>query len=415
MALAVVLPSLTPASTAARSHAAHTTTLRLCESLPKSLPPLADLSRQISQAVKLATDEEKPLFSRAGVTLAGPLVLDYGSPTGASPTLEVQNAKACLARRDTFAYIGPINSGVAVFSERVLNRGGMVTISPSTTNADLTDPQARKYQEPAASRLGFVTFYRTVTTDNYQGPAAATLLQHRFHVRTYFLANDGSLYGNLLSTSFTHLASQLGLQEVGLAQLDITDQERTQRTADAAADRAVSVAPDAVYCACGFGGAGAVVSALRERGFARFFVGPDAIETPDWIQMTGQSAAVNSYATNPGLPPSRSAAWFRNAFRAKYGAAPTEYYDATAFDAAMIALRAMYSALTRHALHGSIQAQRETIVKLVAHSCYRGATGVTAFDRNGDTENRVISAYVSHGSQWRFLTLVHVGKAPACR
>ena len=50
---------------------------------------------------------------------------------------------------------------------------------------------------------------------------------------------------------------------------------------------------------------------------------------------------------------------------------------------------------------------RVAILPYVAHVRWHGATGITSFDRNGDTRHRVISMYGTRNGKWVF-----VGVAP---
>jgi hypothetical protein len=50
------------------------------------------------------------------------------------------------------------------------------------------------------------------------------------------------------------------------------------------------------------------------------------------------------------------------------------------------------------------------VLPYVAHVRWHGATGITSFDRNGDTTNRIVSVYAVRRGEWQF-----VGDAPGVR
>jgi branched-chain amino acid transport system substrate-binding protein len=127
--------------------------------------------------------------------------------------------------------------------------------------------------------------------------------------------------------------------------------------------------------------------------------------TPDFLSVAG-TGAVNSYGSNEGLDLAGASQAFRNAYHRRFHA-HLQFYDALAYDAANIALNAIYQASRRGKLHGRLFQMRAAILSYVAHVRWHGAAGVTTFDQNGDTRNRVVSMYAVQKGKWRF-----EGKAP---
>jgi hypothetical protein len=75
-----------------------------------------------------------------------------------------------------------------------------------------------------------------------------------------------------------------------------------------------------------------------------------------------------------------------------YGGSPS-YYVAGGHEAANIVLNAIYAAATHGKLHGSLFQMRRALLPYVARVRWHGASGLTTFDRNGDTTNRIVSVY----------------------
>jgi ABC-type branched-subunit amino acid transport system substrate-binding protein len=73
----------------------------------------------------------------------------------------------------------------------------------------------------------------------------------------------------------------------------------------------------------------------------------------------------------------------------------------------MIALTAIYNAQKSGQFKGSLFHKRSIVAKLVGKVKFKGATGTTSFDKNGDTTNRIISLYAVLGGKW-----VYKGQAP---
>jgi ABC-type branched-subunit amino acid transport system substrate-binding protein len=117
-------------------------------------------------------------------------------------------------------------------------------------------------------------------------------------------------------------------------------------------------------------------------------------------------AAVNTYTDDEGLDAVGASSAFRRAYRRRFHV-PLQFYDALAFDAANIALNAVYQA-AKHGMGGHTLFQRRAaVLPYVAHVRWYGAAGATTFDRNGDTNNRIVSMYRVWNGTLRF-----VGVAP---
>jgi branched-chain amino acid transport system substrate-binding protein len=384
-------------------------TLHLCLSFPFGVGAYADLANGIRRGVQLANSQWRARLKSVGVTLTTPIAyddaradgVDYGTDT------ERNNALKCLSDSHAIAYIGTLNSGATLVSEPILNRAGMVMISPANTNPILTTPGARAAQEPATYNhtYKYVTYYRTVTTDSIQGPAGASFMKSLGQTQ-YYLVDDKQTYGAGLADKFNRYATgHLGMHQVGLGHIDPTSAASIAETADAVASLVLSSHAPAVY----FGGnppeGGPLLKRLRATGFTGPFVGGDALFNQSFITDNGNSTS-NTYATSVGPDPLKTSKAFRKAYQKafpapfkKLGIGP---YDAPAYDAAGVALTAIWQAAKHGKLTGSIGAMRKALIAYVHNVSYSGATGITSFDKDGDTTNKIISIYAVNGTAWKF-------------
>lgn len=385
-------------------------TVRICTSTPIGVPALKVLSQGVRNGVALAVRNFRPKFKAAGLNLGPILNMDYAKSDGSgySTDQERQNALNCLSQPNTLAYIGTLNSGAALVSEPILNKQAMVQISFANTSPDLTNPKLRKSQEPATYRhlLKYVTYYRTVTTDNLQGPAGAAFMKNNLGVKKVFVVDDKLAYGAGLALKMKQYAIKTGMQAVGAGHIDPSDAATIASSSAAIADSVRSTKPDAVYCGCDSETAISFVRDLRNRGYSGPFVGGDALYNQAWITSSG-SASANNYATSVGPDQAKTSGNFRKLYRQAFPNFGTprgypEAYDAPAYDAASIALKAILMAKKGGKLVGGKYAMRKAILPYVATIKWFGATGVTTFDRNGDTTNRKISIYGVQGSTWKF-------------
>ena len=96
------------------------------------------------------------------------------------PEVEAANADKAVKDPDVLFYIGTYNSGAAKISMPVLNRAGLVMISPANTAPGLTKPGMGEPNEPAVYRpSGKVSYFRVVPADDLQGKVAAEWMKQQ--------------------------------------------------------------------------------------------------------------------------------------------------------------------------------------------------------------------------------------------
>jgi|SRR5579884_797224 len=387
---------------------------RLCTSVPIGVPSLRPISAGIDSAVVLATENWRTRFQTHGVDLLPPLQFDDALPSGATydPGREARNARTCVHRHDTFGYVGPLNSGEAGISEPILNRAGMVQISPSNTLPVLTSPAGtiRSELEPATEHrdLAYVTYYRTIGTDALQGPSGLAYLRRVLRVRNFVLIAETDQYSGGIAGAVQSYALRIGFRASGIVHVPATrSASATRREFRAVADAIVAADPGGVYLA----GEEAhnvqpnlILKDIRDRGYEGPIMMPDADVVSGFVD--GIRTPGPLYGTIPGIDPSAVALPFRRAFQRHFHRPLQEYdaeaYDAEAYDAANIELHALYQALLAGKAYGPVRSIRRALLPYIAHTHWRGATGVTTFDRNGDTTNRLVSVYGIRGNQWAY-------------
>lgn len=379
--------------------------VRLCVSAPVGIPSNAGLANGIYNGAKLASRQLKAQFAAAHLNLLQPITLDYAKSDGSGPNpdQERQNALNCIANKTVMGYDGTLNSSMALVSEPILNAAGMVMISPSNSNVTLTSPKNRASQEPATYKhqIPYVTYYRTVTTDALQGPAGAIFLKNTLHAKSYYLVDDKQAYGAGLAASMDAYAKgKLGLHRVGIGHIDFTDSSSIAQTSNTVADGIVAKNPDAVYYGGNLETGYTLARRLRQKGYTKPIMGGDAIVDPSWISHSG-AGAKNNYGSNIGPDIASASAKFQRAYKAAFHTG-LRSYDATSYDAAKIILLGVLHAKQNGILKGSLKKMRLAVDNYVRHTNYFGATGHTTFDKNGDTQNRIISYYKVSGANWKY-------------
>ena len=98
----------------------------------------------------------------------------------------------------------------------ILSEADMATITPSSTNPDITDPKFQAQYRPK----GKAVYFRTVTTDAYQGPNMANYLFHAQKIKSVYILDDGGAFGVGIADSFQKRAGELGMKILGRDRLD---------------------------------------------------------------------------------------------------------------------------------------------------------------------------------------------------
>lgn len=157
-----------------------------------------------------------------------------------------QNASAHVATANEVAVMGTYNSGCAKLEVPVLNqdpRGPMLMVSHANTNPGLSkawDPGEPDKYFPTGKR----NYARVVTTDDYQGAAAADFLAKDKGIRSVYVLNDNQTYGQGLARSFVTQAQKNGVTVLGNDAWDAKAPNYTSVFQGISAKK-----PDAIYLA----------------------------------------------------------------------------------------------------------------------------------------------------------------------
>ncbi len=134
-----------------------------------------------------------------------------------------KNAQDHVANTNEVAVMGTYNSGCAKIIVPVLNQdpnGPMLMVSHANTNPGLTktwDPGEPEIFYPTGTR----NYARVITTDDYQGSAAAQFMAKELGVKKCFVINDNQTYGQGVARSFAEEAANQGIEILGNEPWDV--------------------------------------------------------------------------------------------------------------------------------------------------------------------------------------------------
>ncbi len=366
---------------------------------------LALQAGQVRDAVLYAISEANDKGGIAGYKFRD-LSFDDASPTTGQydPALAATNARKLLQDASVIAAVGPLNSGSAKAASPIYSQGGMATISGSATNPDLTDPKFAQLYHPASPPI----FFRTVTTDAYQGPNLANYFAEKLNIKKVVVLDDGGAYGVGMADAFAAQAKKKGMDVVIRDRLDPLNADY-----NAVLTRAKSLGTQALY----YGGdplAGAkVVKQSYDLMPDIVKGGGDGVHTPDMLSGGGMPAIQGWYATSAAahvLDDAKTRPWVER-FVAKTGKQPADY-SITYYDATQV----IFDAIARVAKSGK-PVNRANVRDAIATASIDTLQGHISFDANGDTTSKVVSIFqVQYDTKAPLNDVVHqfkyVGVAP---
>jgi branched-chain amino acid transport system substrate-binding protein len=310
------------------------------------------------------------------------LILDDGTTTAGQfdPGQAAINARKMVADNQVVAAIGPMMSGAGKAMAPILSQGGLATITPSSTNPDITDPKFAGQYKP----MGKAIYFRMVTTDAFQGPNLANYFADMLKVKSVYVLDDSGAYGIGVADSFKKRAEEKGIKVLGRDRLDPKVADYTT-----VLTKIKALNPDALY----YGGVSQAGVKLAKQSYdilpKMIKGGGDGIYSAEMLSAAGFPAADGWYATiaSPhALEDEAADAWVKQ-YQAQYNTVPSDY-SITAYDAALVIADAVKrliadkKGVTRGGVRDYIQTAKVKTLQ-----------GMITFDANGDLQDRTISVF----------------------
>jgi branched-chain amino acid transport system substrate-binding protein len=335
----------------------------------------------IKDGALLALDDANAQGGVAGYKI-NVIVLDDGTANAGQydPAQAATNARKMVSDMSVVAAIGPQMSGSGKAMSPILSQGNLAIITPASTNPDITDPKFAGQYRPAGKAI----YFRTVTTDAFQGPNMANYFADTLKVKSLYVLDDSGAYGVGIADAFQRQAEKRGIKVMGRDQLNPKEADYTT-----VLTKVKALNPDALY----YGGvAQAGVKVVKQSyDIVPKLVksGGDGVLGAEILKGAGFPAAEGWYATNaaPNVLENPDAKPFVEAFAKKYKQQP-ENYSITAYDAALVIL----DSIKRVAASGK-EVNRANVRDAIQASHVKTLQGEVSFDENGDITNRVVSVF----------------------
>lgn len=335
--------------------------------------PGASAGRGIVNGEKLALAEAN---GKAGKYMLRYVSLDEAPRGTVDPGQAADNARRAVQDRSTIAYLDGGGDSSSKLSIPVLNEGGVLTVSPSSTYVGLTRTDGAAAGEPDKYYpSGKRTFGRVIPADNVQAAAQASWAKDEGCTSTYVI-NDGQTYGTGLADAVAADLQQQQITVAGNETIDPGDGDFGEL-----AKKIKGSGADCVF----FGGESdsGSVRLWRQLHAAdpqlKLF-GPSALATPAFARAIGPAGDV-TYLTSPYLAPGSyppGARKFYAAYRKAYGTAPPP--------AAIYGYEAMQSVLQSVRAAGTKGNDRQAVVNAFLGIRDRDSVlGTYSINTTGDT------------------------------
>jgi branched-chain amino acid transport system substrate-binding protein len=349
-----------------------------------------DASPWLSDAMQLALEQAGGRVDKVPVRL---VVLDE-SPSGESSS-DVVSAIAATAAADpsTIAFIGDQTSGDTATTLPILNRAGILEVSPTATYGGLTRSSTDRAEPAKYYPTGRRTFARVVPSDSAQAAAQVAYVRSAGCTRVYVL-DDKSLYGRGLAATFVGDAKRSGVTVAGTRGIS-TDATRYGSLATGVA----SAADCMLFAGAPTKGVVALWGALHAANASLKLFGTDALASETFAASLGSSQS-QTYLTGPTLDPSYygdSGQAFYESYETRFGGPPDS--------SAIFGYEAMSAVL--HAIDVASSRRRAAVVDAFFDIDDRSSPlGVYSIDVTGDTTLNRYGGYRVSGGGLQFDTVL---------
>jgi branched-chain amino acid transport system substrate-binding protein len=342
----------------------------------------ADSAARIANGGVLAFEEANDKHEVKGYTFEVVKLDDATATAGQyDPAQAATNARKFVSDKAFVAALGPQMSGAGKAMAPILSQGGLATITPSSTNPDITNPKFAAQYMPAGKAI----YFRTVATDAFQGPNMANYMADVLKVKSIFVLDDSGAYGVGLADAFQAQAEKKGIKILGRDRLD-------PKATDYAAilTKIKALSPDALY----YGGVGQAGVKLIKQAYdiipTVIKAGGDGIYGSDVLKGAGFPACEGWYATNaaPHVTEDPKTAKFNEAFHKRFNNYP-EDYSATCYVGAQVIIAAV-----KQIVAAGKEPTRDAVRDAIGGISLKDSLiGPVSFDEYGDVKNKIITVF----------------------
>jgi branched-chain amino acid transport system substrate-binding protein len=394
IATAALASSLAPGAAHIAAAQSYPASIGIGINLPFTGADAADAAN-IRDGALMAIDEINAQGGIAGQIKINPVIKDDGTVAAGQydPAQAATNTKEFVADQSVVAVVGPQMSGSGKAMSPIASAANLMLITPSSTNPDITDPSFASQYRPNGQAI----YFRTVTTDAFQGPFMANYAAETLGLKSVYILDDTGAYGEGVANSFEKQAIAKGMNVLGHDKLDPKESDYTTVLTKIAA-----MQPDGLY----YGGVQQAGEKLASQAYQLLpnipKMGGDGMYSVGLIQDVPQ-AAEGWYATiaAPDTIDTPEAADWVAKYQSTYGRAPQDY-ALTAYDAVLV-----ISDTVGRIVKDGQPINRSNVRDYTQQTNLPTLQGVINFDDNGDLKDKVVSVFQVKDGAYKY-----VGSAP---
>ncbi|HEY7578198.1 MAG TPA: branched-chain amino acid ABC transporter substrate-binding protein, partial [Acetobacteraceae bacterium] len=231
---------------------------------------------------------------------------------------------------------------------------------------------------------GKAIYFRTCTTDAYQGPNMANFMADQLKVKSVFVVDDTGAYGVGLADAFQAQAAKRGMQVLGRDRVDpLISDYRPLLT------KIRNLGAQALYCGSSALAGVKLVKQSYEIMPDMIKAGGDGLHQASILAGAGFPAAQGWYSTIAAphmLDEARLSDWLAK-YQKRWNTPPSDY-SITSYDAAVVILAAIDSVA-----RSGVPVTRATVRDAIQASKVDTLQGTLSFDANGDLTSHVVSVF----------------------
>lgn len=347
--------------------------------------PFTGTAAAFGEMIERGAELKAKEINEAGGINGMKLILQFGDDAGTDKEAKLVATRFATDKR-ILAVVGHFNSSCSLAGKDIYKDKEIVQLSPGSTNVNVC--------------VGSDWTFRNLYRDDFQGTFIAKYIKNVLtQFQTVAVLFDNDDYGRGLRDAFAAEAKKIELEMVASVSYD---RENTDFTAQLTSIKGKN--PDVIFISGLYGEAALIVRQARRLGIKAQFFGADGVDSPDFLKNAGASAD-GTLLTTPftfgagGEEASKVAA----VFEAEFGVAP-DTWAALTYDAMGMIAEAIEKTYNKDATFDiNRKAIRDYLASLdTPEEGYKGITGLTYFDINGDTVNK--PAYVKIVKEGKFTT-----------
>jgi branched-chain amino acid transport system substrate-binding protein len=333
----------------------------------------------VKNAFEMAVDEANKAGGVAGMRIIPIVEDDRNDPTEAS------NAANKLIKQDRVqAIVGSVTSKATIPVSDLAQSGKIPAITPSATNPKVTVADGK--------RKDFM--FRACFIDPFQGKVMAKFAREAlFKEKAAVLYDASNDYSKGIAEYFSDAFRLMGGKVVAYESYGKDDVDFSALLTKVKASGA-----DIVFLPDYYNKVGLIARQAREKGIGASLIGPDGWDSPDLVKIAGE-AVEGGYFSNHYSPDDTRpevVAWVKK-YKDKFGQTP-DALGTLAYDATNLLLEAI-----RKANSGDPAKIREALASIKG---FKGVTGESAMDGNGNAVKSAVILQIVHGKQ-KFLKVVN--------